>query len=374
VIVRRVMLLALVALLVAAPAAEAAKRRVPHGFYGVMWDRAGASAPDAVQEQQWGLMASSGVESVRTVFSWARAQPDPNGLTSYVATDALVARAARHGQRLLPVVLWAPDWARAYPERAASPPAREEDFASYLTALIGRYGPEGTFWSEHPELPRLPVREWQLWNEPHLDSYWLTPDGPWAPGYAKLLKAGYKAVKAADPGARVVTAALADYAWRHLDKIYAQRARRSFDVAAINFFSARPRNVLKALRFVRKTMRENHDGRKQVWLTEVTWPAAKGRDKPRARWQKPWVQTDGGMARRVIQVYKLLARERRKVRLGRVYWYTWSSAYEPGDLFDFGGLTRYTDGSFESRPALDAYRRSALRNQGCAKSDTGACL
>lgn len=365
-------LLALVALLAAAPAADAAKRKVPRGFYGVMWDRDAASASDAAQERQWSLMASSGVESVRTVFSWARAQPNPR-VTSFAETDALVARAARRNQRLVPVVLWAPDWARLYPEKSSSPPARVDDYAAYLTALVGRYGPNGSFWSEHPELPRRPVRSWQLWNEPHLDFYWLTPDGAWAPEYAKLLKAGNAAIDAADPGAKVIAAALADYAWRHLDKLYAKRTRRSFDVAAINFFTSKPRNVLTALRRTRKVMRANRDGRKQLWLTEVSWPAAKGRDKPGARWQKPWIQTDRGMAKRVTQVYKLLARERRAVRLGRVYWYTWSSEYRRGDLFDFGGLVRWSGGSFEAKPALRAYRKSARRYQGCAKTDAGAC-
>jgi hypothetical protein len=189
----------------------------------------------------------------------------------------------------------------------------------------------------------------------------------------KLLKAAHAAIKAADPGAKVVAAALADYAWRYLDKIYDQRGRGSFDIAAINFFSSKPRNELRALRHVRKVMRAHHDGRKQVWLTEVTWPAAKGRDKPGVPWQKAWIQTDRGMAKRLTEVYKLLVRERRKVRLGRVFWYTWSSGYAAGDLFDFGGLTRYRDGSFEARPALSAYRKSARRYQGCAKTDTGAC-
>ena len=37
--VARILALAVLSLLVAAPVAGAAKRSVPHGFYGVMWDR-----------------------------------------------------------------------------------------------------------------------------------------------------------------------------------------------------------------------------------------------------------------------------------------------------------------------------------------------
>ena len=69
-----ILLAAALALLALASPAEAARRKVPHGFFAVMYDRATTDAPDATQEQQWALMARSGVESVRTVFSWARAQ------------------------------------------------------------------------------------------------------------------------------------------------------------------------------------------------------------------------------------------------------------------------------------------------------------
>jgi hypothetical protein len=372
-VVPRALLMALLALLMAAPAAEAAKRRVPRGFYGVMWDRDARSAPDALQDEQWALMARSGVESVRTVFSWPQAQPEPDEPPSFAETDPVVARAAQRRLRLLPVVSGTPDWARLYPEQFSSPPAREDDYAAYLTALIGRYGPQGSFWSEHPELPRRPVREWQIWNEPHLDYYWLTPDGPWAPGYTRLLQVAYRAVKSADRGATVVLAAVADYVWRHIDSIYDQGGRGSFDVAAVNFFSAKPSNVVRAVRRARKVMREHRERRKPIWLTEVTWPAAKGRDIARADWQEPWIESDRGVARRLTSVYSLLARDRRKLGLGRAYWYTWSSEFEPGDLFNFAGLLSYRGAEFEPRPALRAYRASARRHEGCAKTSTAGC-
>jgi hypothetical protein len=80
-----------VSLLATAPTAEAAKRRVPYGFYGAMWDRAVTEAQGAVQQEQWDLMALSGVESVRTVFSWAAAQPIDGVPPSFEATDRVVA-------------------------------------------------------------------------------------------------------------------------------------------------------------------------------------------------------------------------------------------------------------------------------------------
>jgi hypothetical protein len=371
--VGRVILISVALMLALAPAAEAAKRRVPQGFFGVMYDRGAPLAPEGDQDAQNALMARSGVESTRVVFSWAATQPQPAlppDLTNY---DALVARMTRHGVRVLPVVTNTPFWARKYPDRDGSPPRDPQDYAAYLRALIARYGPAGTFWAEHPEVPRRPLREWQIWNEPHLSGYWDAPARTWPRDYTALLRAAHAAVKQADPGAKVVLAGLADYVWTHLRNIYRQGGHGLFDVVTMNFYTGEVRNYAKALKRVRAVMRRGHDRTKPVWLTEVTWPAAKGRQKPGAAWHRRWLQTDRGMATRLTQTYELLVRYRRSMRLGRVYWYTWASGYKRGDLFDFGGLTSFNGTTFRARPALRAFQRSAKRYEGCAKSSSGRC-
>ncbi len=371
--VARAILLTLALMLALAPAAEASKRRVPQGFYGVMYDRGVALAPEGDQDAQNALMARSGVESIRTTFSWADAQPRPVEPPSFDSTDALVARATRRGLRVLPVVINTPVWARQFPDKDASPPLNPNDYGAYLKALIGRYGPAGSFWSEHPELPRRPMREWQIWNEPHLDGFWASPGEPWEQSYTDLLSAAHDAVKQADPGAKVVLASLADYSWRHVQKIYNAGGRGLFDVMAMNFYTTRPSDEVREVRKVRTVLRHNHNSKLPVWLTEITWPAAKGRDTPRAKWQRSWYQSDRGMATRLTQAYDLLLKYRRSLGLGRVYWYTWSSGYKRGDLFDFGGLNSYNGTVFKARPALRAYQRSARGHEGCAKSSSGRC-
>jgi hypothetical protein len=371
-----ILLVATLALLLAACPPAVAKRKVPRGFYGVMWDRAATDAPDAEQEEQWALMARSGVESVRTVFNWALAQPEP-GITDFTYTDRIVGLAASHRIELVPVVRTAPTWAKLDPFAPSSPPKNASDYAAYLTALIARYGPAGSYWVEHPELPKLPLRIWQIWNEPHLNLWWNT-DGrspnAWAREYAELLKGAKAAVDAADPGATVVLAALADYAWKHLARLNRFKIGRYYDVAAINLFTARPAFVMKGVRYFRRVMRHGGARRKPVWLTESTWPAGKGRvSRPQAAWQRSWYTTDAGMADRVRGIYSLAAKNRRKLRLGRVVWYTWSSAYADNDLFDYSGLIRFSGGEYEQRPALGAYAASARRYEGCSKSSLGVC-
>ena len=116
---KKTLIAALAASLLAVPSADAAKRKVPATFTGVQLDGGAETDPAPVQEAQFALMARSGVESARTVFSWRDMQPQKGGPFDFTRTDAQVGAAARHGIVILPVMLYAPAWARAFPGTAA---------------------------------------------------------------------------------------------------------------------------------------------------------------------------------------------------------------------------------------------------------------
>jgi hypothetical protein len=368
--------LALVALMAAAPSADA-RRKVPHGFFGTMWDGSVVNESDEVQDEQWALMARTGVESVRAVFSWGDAQSNPDASPNFEKTDRLVRLAAGRGMRLLPVVVETPGWARAF-DHPASPPRRNSDLADYLTALVARYGPNGTFWNEYPVLPRRPIRTFQLYNEPHLSYRWHARRGSryaWPRGYLNLLKAGRRALRSADPRAKVVLAGLTNDSWNHLRALYRRGARRHFDIAAIQTYTSSPRAAMRAIAMFRRVMRRYRDARKPIWATESGWPAAKRRMRVPAG-QRSLVTTDRGMASRLGRMFSTVARRRRlaRYRVGRIFWYTWSSPYRRvSDIFDFAGLQSYFEGDFARKPALRAFRRVARRYEGCVKDSFGAC-
>jgi hypothetical protein len=364
----------LAALLAAAPAAQAA-RAVPQGFFGVMYDHGVATAPAELQDGQWDLMASSGVESVRTVFSWAAAQPDGRGSPiGFDQTDPVVRRAALRNVQVLPVVFYAPRWARAYRNRFTSPPVRRADYVTYLAALIDRYGPGGKFWAENPDLPVRPLREWQIWNEPHLPAYWDAPEKGafgYARAYPLLLRASYNLIKSLDPGAKVVMAGITQRAWEEIEVLYQRGVKRYFDVAALQIFPQTVRRSVKATALFRDAMRRRGDGRKPIYVTEITWPASKGRTEG-IRYQRQ--ETPRGMATKLSQMYSAMATRRRALGVSKVFWYTWASPYgRGGSIFNYAGLQRFDDTSFEPQPALDAYQRSARRFEGCTKTATGVC-
>jgi hypothetical protein len=337
----------------ATPASAATSR-----FFGVVYDRDVEAAPAATQDQQFTLMRGSGVKTVRRVFSWATAQPDPSQPPNLADTDAFVARAARNDIEILPIVMYAPVWARESADDPASPPRNNGDYVAFLNALVARYGPAGSFWGEHPDVPKRPLRVWQIWNEPQLPYQWGDHKN-WPSSYGALLNAAYPALKKADPGCHVVLAGATNFAWDALESLYDKgNIKGKFDISSLHPYTGSAGRVVKAAQLFRAVLKKHGDGRKPVWITELAWPASKGRVKP-PQGLAALPTTDRGMATRLTRAYRLLKRTR---VVQRAYWYTWASAYKKSQgIFDFTGLERYdpATGKFTATPALRAFRTLA---------------
>jgi hypothetical protein len=348
-------LAALVALaLVLAAPGSAAARSTPSDFFGVMVN--GVLDQSAVNlDAESATMHRDGVESERFEIAWDAVEPQP-GVFDFAAIDRKVQAAARNDIDVLGLVVRSPGWAATHPGNPFSAPRDPAAYAAFLRTLIGRYGPRGSFWSANPSLPKHPVRNWQIWNEPNISINWDVQ--PWQNGYARLLKAAYPAVKAADPGARVVMAGLANFSWRDLSKAYKAGVKGSFDVAAVHPFSGRPSNSVKITRLNRDVMNRNGDARKAIWLTELTWSSAKGKKTPLTQ---NWETTETGQAQRLRQAYRLYVRARSSLRLDRIFWYTWATVDRNSkNSFDYSGLrTMRPDGRFVNKPVMSAFRSVA---------------
>ncbi|HEX8743159.1 MAG TPA: glycosyl hydrolase [Thermoleophilaceae bacterium] len=369
------LLAAAAALLVAMPASAAAQRAVPPLFYGANWDaEIEMVAPESIRDAENARMARSGVETKRLAFEWLRAQKRKGAPFDHSKTDRAVRHAAAHGIDVLPVVILAPRWARQYKNVAHSPPTSFADYTRYLRALIARYGENGSFWLENPLLPKRPIRQWQIWNEPHLQYQWSIPTGmDYAPGYGKLLRASYKAIKAEDPGATVVLGGISNESWKYLDHMYERGGiKGAFDVAALHPYTSKPEGIVTLTKRFRIVMRRHGDGGKPLWITELGLPASKGRIKSDNKLQT----TDAGMASFLWRAYKLLVKNQSSslASVQRVYWYTWASSYS-SEQFKFTGLVKY-DGkqTVTPMPALEQYARSARLYEGCQKDERAQCM
>jgi hypothetical protein len=353
---------------------------VPQGFLGVDVDGPmfGPDTPINLTSQLK-TMVGSGVQSIRVAFSWAAGQPyesdadvpdaqkanftDVSGRpTSFQFTDMVVGDAARERLTVLPTVLYAPQWDAVTNRSGVAYPRQYAPYGAYLTALIGRYGPHGSFWRENPGIPKMPIRSWQIWNEPNLVYYWKQP---FASTYVSLLKVAHAAVKKADPGARVVLGALTNTAWKSLGQIYKVKgAKGLFDVVAVNGFTKIPANVIEFMVFVRRAMARAGDGAKPLMATEVSWPSAKGETSAGF----DFITTQAGQARNISALLPLIGQQRLSLHLIGVYWYTWMGQEDPHTgPFNFSGLLGFHNGTVTVKPALAAFKGGALALEGCRR-------
>jgi len=167
---------ALVPLLAAAAApapVTASERQVPAGWLGVTADGPLGAAAGG----EWDLMATSGVESVRTAVRWNELQPyasaaavptqdaarfrDVGGVpTDFTGLDALVAVAAQRGLAVLPVLQSTAGWAARRTGDTTSPPRDPAAFARFLarsSTATGRAARSGTSEGTVVDAPALAV-------------------------------------------------------------------------------------------------------------------------------------------------------------------------------------------------------------------------
>src|SRR4051812_2090928 len=219
--------------------------------------------------------ATTGVQLVRQPFDWARIEISQDNY-DFRDYDDFVLRAATAGIRTLPVLGDPPRFrAAGYTrEDSWSPPSSNAEFATFAAKLVQRYGPGGTIWAAHPEVPPLPIRAWQIWNEPNLLMFWNT--NPDAAAYAALLKTAAGAIHAADPGAEVLTAGLPDSrAGVPLEDfiagMYQAGAKGAFDTLAIHAYARDAARALEVVNRARTVMTAFGDAA-PIWITEVGWP------------------------------------------------------------------------------------------------------
>src|SRR3954452_20754027 len=231
----------------------------------------------------------------------------------------MVLAAAARRMPVMAIVVFAPPWGAVDPSNLASPP-KPKPYAAYLRAAIARYGPRGSFWRDHPRVPRDPVRDWQVWNEPSHAGFWSVQ--PFAKRYVAVLRAARSAIRGADPHARIVLAGLVYDSWTQLDKFYRAGARVLFDALSLHPYTRELRNVIVVLRRDRAVL-DHHGGRRiPILITELSWPSSVGKADSRYGYEV----TERGQAVKLRDALPELAKVRRSLRLERVYWYSWLSA------------------------------------------------
>lgn len=263
-------------LLCAAPGASAVT------YHGTQLSPYWSSEPPAEVDRQLDLARDAGANVIRVNLSWSSLQEDgPREYSSwYVAkADRLFEHAHQRGLAVIPNLWSTPCWATTAPSHLVDACAGE-----WWGRGVTKYPPVDV--DDYAAVAAFAARRWgrymaglQIWNEPN-HTFWVSPDQ--AADYARLVKAAYPAIKAADSRVPVVAGGLAGADGQFLERLYAQGIRGYFDAFSIHPYSnnrspsapatgeARRWSMASGVPWIRQVMLDHGDSR-PLWLTEFGW-------------------------------------------------------------------------------------------------------
>jgi spore germination protein YaaH len=239
------------------------------------------------------MINGMGFNWVKQQVEWFAYEP-AKGQYNWGPLDAIVNTANARGVNVLFSVVKAPKWARPGNTDfgVAGPPANPQDFADFMGAMAARY--------------KGRVKAYEIWNEQNLHYEW--GNEPIDPGrYVQLLAAAYRAIKAQDPGAYVISgaptptgvnSAIAMDDALYLEKMYQAGLARYCDgigvhpsgynnppdatagswndPSAPSFKGHRSFFFRDTLWTYYAIMRKYGDGGKRLWPTEFGWASTEG--------------------------------------------------------------------------------------------------
>jgi hypothetical protein len=293
------------------------------------------------------------VGTLRIPVYWSECEPTP-GEYDFGALDAQIAAAAAHGIRVQPFVYGRPAWLGSEQARPPLAPQASAAWGAFLHVLVKRYGSGGEFWLGRAR--REPIRLWQIWNEPNFVLFWRPWPNPAA--YARLLRVSARAIRGADPQARIVLAGVAPVSggiktWVFLRKLFrAAGTRRDFDIAAVHPYSASLTGLEYQLRKVRGAMAAAGLGGRPLLVTEVG-VASQG------NYPSAFVKGPAGQAEFLQAAYARLLEMRRRWHIAGVDWFTWQDVSRPDPQCAFCEGAGLLDISGRPKPAWWAFRQAA---------------
>ena len=329
--------LALAALFVPAGGSAAAPK-APASFFGI-------TPQTGVTDEEAEYMRAGGIGSIRLPLIWEGVQPTASSGYHWGGFDQAVAVAARAHLHVLPSIGSTPPWLARKTTTLPVDSGRERAaWSSFLTAAVKRYGTHGSFWAEHgpgsaDPLPKLPIRQWQVWNEPNF-FYFAYPVSPRR--YGKLVTISSIAIKRADPRAQVVLAGLFGKptahgrkgmpAARFLTALYRQPGlARRFDGVALHPYAIDNRQLVSLVEELHEVTVRNHD-RVPLYITEMGWGSQNDFN------QVAFEQGPAGQVRELRAAYRYLLRNRLRLDLRGVYWFSWKDLPESCNFCDSVGL------------------------------------
>jgi hypothetical protein len=322
---------------------SAAARLAPPGFVGI-------SPQNTSTNADFELMESAGINSARLPMGWLGIEPeaadryDPH----WAWFDGEVERAAEHGIRIFPFVWGSPEWVAPLPTvEPIESPRQREAWLQFLRRAVDRYGPDGEFWEERPELPQLAIRHWEIWNEENIVTFSHRPS---AERFATLIRISGRLLHRLDPGSKVLIGGLFGRPLQtppnfqsgdFLAQVYrARRVKRYFDGVALHPYVADAGAMRPQIVNLRRVMGLHGDAATPLYVTELGW----GSDSFESRWERG----PRGQARELNRAFAMLTEQRRRWRIGGAWWFSWTDQSGACQFCDSAGLLTT---AHEAKPA-----------------------
>jgi hypothetical protein len=330
---------------------------LPAKFFGVV-------PQSSLTQEQFNTLKKGKVKSMRIALIWAGVQPT-KGTFNWSGIDAEVEKAAKSGIELLPFVVGSPTWAipnatvpgtsgALAPAHLPATGTSATAWTTFLKAAVARYGNGGTFWTEHPLVPDVPIKNWQIWNEPNF-KYFVAKPNP--KEYGQLVKISSAAIKSVDPEAQVILAGLFAkpagarhlnasgkvvfgtspnyYGSYFLEQMFKTNPgiKSRFEGVALHPYVARYRQLAPEIEEVRKVLTKAGDGTEPLWITELGWSS-----EPPVGPSNVFAVGQSGQARELKGAFTLLSQDQAKFRLTHVYWFSVDDALGTCNFCNGSGL------------------------------------
>jgi hypothetical protein len=230
-----------------------------------------ADADPATVSREFDLMGAMKATWIRVDFDWSAIESQ-RGQFNWAYPDRVVQEASARRMNVVAILDYTPAWARPKGTTSHTPPHQVSDYARFANAAVARYAPLG-------------VRSWEIWNEPNASEFWQPRPDP--DRYGELFRAAAGAIRAADPGAIVLTGGLTrgDGAvgaatisqTAYLERLYANGAAQLATAVAVHPYSfpwlptQHPPALVGGfhdLPTIHSLMARRGDAGKKIWITE----------------------------------------------------------------------------------------------------------
>ncbi len=229
--------------------------------------------PGSDVERDIDSVAEAGFAGIRLLVKWSDIET-AEGTFDWSRIDSEVRWATERNLAVLGVLTWAPTWA-VPTEYALVPhpaPASAERFAQFASAAAARF--------------RDRVTAWEVWNEPNIAASYGPSVNPVR--YCEVLSNSARAIRAAAPGALVVTGPTSpalDSAndlspATFVEALYRCAGAGAFDAVAMHPYSSpqllseptEPYSSANEIAAVHAVMARHGDSDKRIWFTEFGAP------------------------------------------------------------------------------------------------------